>query len=236
MSSIKVFNHHISLPVALLVVVEASICYVSLFAASMIRFHDAGGIQYAKGELVSIQASSALISVLVVLVMLAMGLYQAQRREVIWNVLNRITTAFIVASLALSIIFFIFPDMYFGRGLFVLSLFISFVGIVFARVVFESWVDKHTMNKKVLVLGVGEKAEWINNLRRRSDQRGISIVGFYSPYSEEMHVDEDRVISTELNLDEYVLQNGIVESNDSCTSDCRASTEVETFSLNLGVQ
>jgi sugar transferase (PEP-CTERM system associated) len=177
----------------------------------MIRFYDAGGIQYAKDELVSIQASSALISVLVVLVMLAMGLYQAQRREVIWNVLNRITTAFIVASLALSIIFFMFPDMYFGRGLFVLSLFISFVGIVFARVVFESWVDKHTMNKKVLVLGVGEKAEWINNLRRRSDQRGISIVGFYSPNSEEMHVDEDRVISTELSLDEYVLQNGIDE-------------------------
>ena len=130
MSSIKVFNHHISGPVALLILVEATICYLSLFAASTIRFYNVGGIQYAKNELLSIQASSALTSVLVVLVMLAMGLYQAQRREVIWNVLNRITTAFIVASLVLSIIFFMFPDMYFGRGLFVLTLFISFVGIL----------------------------------------------------------------------------------------------------------
>ncbi len=211
MSSIKVFNHHISVPVALLILVEAAICYLSLFAASSIRFYDVGGIQYAKGELLSIQASSILTAILVVLVMLAMGLYQAQRREVIWNVLNRITTAFIVASLVLSIIFFMFPDMYFGRGLFVLTLFISFVGIVIARVIFESWVDKHTMNKKVLVLGVGEKAEWVNNLRRKADQRGVSIVGFFSPGSEDVRVDEDRVISTELSLDEFVLQNGVEE-------------------------
>ena len=191
--------------------VEALICYFSLFAASTIRFYNDGGIQYAKGELLSIQASSVLVAGLVVIVMLAMGLYQAQRREVIWNVLNRITTAFIVASLVLSIIFFMFPDMYFGRGLFVLTLFISFIGIVFARVVFESWVDKHTLNRRVLVLGVGEKAEWVNNLRRRADQRGISIVGFYGADSEEVSVDEDRVISTDLGLDEYVLENGVEE-------------------------
>ncbi|MDW3095273.1 MAG: TIGR03013 family PEP-CTERM/XrtA system glycosyltransferase [Gammaproteobacteria bacterium] len=211
MSSIKVFNHHISFPVALLIIVEALICYLSLFAASTIRFYNDGGIQYAKGELLSIQASSVLVAVLVVIVMLAMGLYQAQRREVIWNVLNRITTAFIVASLVLSIIFFMFPDMYFGRGLFVLTLFISFIGIVFARVIFESWVDKHTLNRRVLVLGVGENAKWVNNLRRRADQRGISIVGFYGAESEEISVDEDRVISTNQSLDEYVLDNGVEE-------------------------
>ena len=211
MSSIKVFNHHISFPVALLVLVEAGICYLSLFAASSIRFYDLGGFEYAEGELVSLQASSVLVAVLIVLVMLAMGLYQAQRREVIWNVLNRITAAFIVASLLLSIVFFMFPDMYFGRGLFVLTLVISFIGIVFARVIFESWVDKHSLNKKVLVLGVGEKAEWVNNLRRRADQRGIAIAGFYGLGETEVCVDEDRVISTELSLDEYVLENGIDE-------------------------
>ncbi len=211
MSSIKIFNHHISFPIALLVLVEAAICYSSLFLASSIRFYVLGGLEYAEGELVSLQASSVLVAVLIVFVMLAMGLYQAQRREVIWNVLNRITTAFILASLLLSIVFFMFPEMYFGRGLFVLTLVISFIGIVVARVIFESWVDKHTLNKRVLVLGVGEKAEWVNNLRRRADQRGISIVGFYGLGEKEVRVDEDRVISTELSLDEYVLENGIDE-------------------------
>ncbi len=211
MSSIKLFNHHISLPVAMLITVEALICYLSLFLASSIRFYDHGGIQYAKSELLSIQASSLLVAVLVVLVMLAMGLYQAQRREIIWNVLNRITTAFIVASLVLSIIFFMFPDMYFGRGLFILTLFISFVGIVISRIIFESWVDRHTLNNKVLVLGTGEKAEWINNLRRKSDQRGVSLLGFYSPDNEMVQVDKDRVITTDLSLDEYVLQNEVDE-------------------------
>ena len=211
MSSIKVFNHHISFPVALLVVVEAIICYMSLYAASVIRFYGLGGVEYAQEELFSLEASSALVAALIILVMLAMGLYQAQRREVIWNILNRITTAFIVASLTLSIIFFMFPDMYFGRGLFVLTLVISFVGIVVSRVIFESCVDEYALKKKVLILGVGEKASWVNNLRRRADQRGVSIVGFYGLNDEESQVDRDRVISTELGIDEYVLENGIDE-------------------------
>ena len=211
LSSIKVFNHHISFPVALLIIVEATICYLSLFAASSIRFYGLGGLDYAHGELFSLQASSILVATLILLVMLAMGLYQAQRREVIWNVLNRITTAFIVVSLVLSIIFFMFPEMYFGRGLFVLTLVISFVGVVIARLIFESWVDKHSLNKKVLVLGAGEKAEWVNNLRRRSDQRGVSIEGFYNLDSQNVRVDEQRLISSNKPLDQYVLENGIEE-------------------------
>ncbi len=211
MSSIKVFNHHISFPIVLLIIVEAAICYASLFAASSIRFYDLGGLEYARGEVFSLQLSSILVALLIVLIMLAMGLYQAQRREVIWNVLNRITTAFIVTSLVLSIIFFMFPMMYFGRGLFVLTLVISFIGIVIVRLMFEVWIDKHTLNKKVLVLGVGEKAGWINNLRRRSDQRGVSIAGFYGNESEHVCVDGNRVIATDVPLDEYVLENGIDE-------------------------
>ena len=157
MSSIKVFNHHISFPVALLVMVEAAICYMSLYAASVIRFYGLGGVEYAHGELFSIEASSALVTALIILVMLAMGLYQAQRREVIWNILNRITTAFIVASLTLSIIFFMFPDMYFGRGLFVLTLVISFIGIVVSRVIFESCVDEYSLKEESASAGSREK-------------------------------------------------------------------------------
>lgn len=211
MSSIKLFNHHISFPVALLVLFQALVCYVSLFAASSIRFYELGGLEYARGEVYSLHASSLLVAILIIVVMLAMGLYQAQRREIIWNVLNRITTAFIVASLVLSIIFFMFPEMYFGRGLFVLTLLIAFIGVVFTRLIFESWVDKHNLNKKVLILGVGDKAKWVNNLRRRADQRGISIAGFYNPASEEICVDENRVISADMPLDEYVLKNNIDE-------------------------
>ena len=211
MSSIKLFNHHISFPIVVLILVEAAICYASLFAASSIRFYGIGGLEYAHGEMFSMPMSSWIVALLLILVMLAMGLYQAQRREVIWNVLNRITTAFIVTSLVLTLIFFMFPKMYFGRGIFILTLLISFVGVVLVRLMFEVWVDRHTLNKKVLILGVGEKAGWINNLRRRSDRRGITIAGFYEPNSEDVCVDDDRVISTNMPLDEYVLKNGIDE-------------------------
>ena len=90
MSSIKVFNHHISLPFALLAMVEAGICYVSLPLASYIRFYDVDGLAYAQNTIGAIGLRSLLVAAVFVVVMLAMGLYQAQRRENIWNILNRV--------------------------------------------------------------------------------------------------------------------------------------------------
>ena len=211
MSSIRVFNHHISLPFALLAIVEAGICYASLFLAAYIRFYDVDGIDYAQRTIGAMELRSLLVAVVLIIVMLAMGLYQAQRRENIWNILNRVTTAYIVGSLILSIIFYMYPAVYFGRGLFVLTLIISFIGIISTRIAFESWLDKHALNKKVMVLGAGKKAAWINGLRRKADRRGVNIVGYYHLSHEDICVTEELVIATDQKFDDYVLENGIEE-------------------------
>ena len=199
------------MPFALLAIIEAGICYASLPLASYIRFFEDGGLTYANETIGSIELRSLLVAVVFVIVMLAMGLYQAQRRENIWNILNRVTTAYIVGSLVLSIIFYMYPAVYFGRGLFVLTLIISFLGIVFARILFEAWLDEHVMHKKVLVLGAGEKASWINRLRRKADRRGVKILGYYKLKHEDIRVADELVILTDQRLDEYVLENGIEE-------------------------
>lgn len=211
MSSIRVFSHHISLPFLLLALVEACICYVSLPIAAYIRFYEAGGIDFAVETVGSIGLRSLLVSAVIIIVMLAMGLYQAQRRENIWNILNRITTAYIVASLILSITFYMFPVVYFGRGMFVMTLIISYLGIISTRVAFEIWLDQHALNKKVLVLGAGRKAAWINGLRRKADRRGVTIVGYFKLDHENTCVSDDLVITTDQPLDEFVLKNGIEE-------------------------
>lgn len=211
MSSIRVFNHHISVPFALLAIIEACICYVSLPLASYIRFYEEGGLAYANETIGSIEWRSLLVAVVFFIVMLAMGLYQAQRRENIWNILNRATTAYIVGSLVLSIIFYMYPVVYFGRGLFVLTLIISFLGIVFTRIAFESWLDEHVLHKKVLVLGAGKKASWINRLRRKADRRGVKIVGYFKLPHEDICIDEELIIMTSQKLDQYVLEHGIEE-------------------------
>ena len=199
------------MPVALLALVEAAICYVGLTIASSIRFYQAGGLEYAERTIGSIGYRSLLVTVVLFIVMLAMGLYQSQRRENIWNVLNRVTTAYIVGSLTLAIIFYMYPLVYFGRGLFVLTLVISFIGIVITRIAFASWVDEHALNKRVLVLGAGDNAKCIYGLRRKADRRGISIVGYFKLDHEEIEVDKDLVITPDKPIDEYVLENGIEE-------------------------
>ena len=199
------------MPFALLALIEAGICYASLPLATYIRFFEDGGLTYANETIGSIESRSLLVAVVFILVMLAMGLYQAQRRENIWNILNRVTTAYIVGSLVLSIIFYMYPVVYFGRGLFVLTLIISFLGIVFTRIVFVAWLDEHVLHKKVLVLGAGKKATWINRLRRKADRRGIKIVGYYQLDHEENCVEDELVVTTDRELDKYVLENGIEE-------------------------
>ena len=61
------------MPFALLAVIDASICYVSLPLASYIRFFEEGGLAYANETIGSIGLRSLLVAVVFVIVMLAIN-------------------------------------------------------------------------------------------------------------------------------------------------------------------
>ncbi|MBO9661968.1 TIGR03013 family XrtA/PEP-CTERM system glycosyltransferase [Dokdonella sp.] len=133
--------------------------------------------------------------------MAALGLYQSHLRETWFGLLARQAVGFLLGGIALIVVYYVFPLAYIGRGVFGLALLFGFVAIAAFRVVFARLVDTEALKRRVLVLGSGRRAALIpQRMRRRSDRRGFSIVGFVRMGEEEVAVPTEHLLEREAPL------------------------------------
>ncbi len=208
MSTYRVFNHYIRVPFLILGLIEIFILIVSVFIGVLIRKEgEFDGIR----EIINSHLFEAfLFAIIMVLAMIASGLYQARLREGIFGFILRLTTAFLLGTVALSVIFYFVPDIFLGRGVLILSILGSFVSISVVRVVIQS-LDQNVFKKRIVVLGAGKRASSITDLRRRSDQFGFKILGFIQLPGEENIVAEEKIIKLGIPLMSYIEKHDIDE-------------------------
>ena len=142
--------------------------------------------------------------------MIAIGLYQARLREGVLGFLLRLSAALFLGTVALSLIFYLFPSLFLGRGVLLLAEMISFFGIALIRnVIYFS--GSNIFKKNILVLGAGERAASITELRRKSDQVGFSIIGYVHVRGEKDIVDPKKVIYLNSSILDFCADNNIDE-------------------------
>jgi len=178
--------------------------------AIVIRFADVGS---AKIE--SLTSISFLFCFVILSCMASMGLYQRHLRDGGRGMFVRISVAFCIAFVVMSLAFYLFPNLFLGRGVLAIAFLLAFVGVIFSRFMYISIVDRENLNQRVLVLGVGRKARQIDDLlKRRSDRRGFTIVGYLPLNNEKPVINPDKIIPynltlikliEELDVDEIVL-------------------------------
>lgn len=199
---------------ASLVAMEALIFGASVYLAVAVRFMgDSAPEDYS--DIVSVLPNAAINSVVMLLCMAAMGLYQVRSREDPIGMFARVLAAFFAGGVLSVIIFYIFPELYLGRGVFALSGLFSLLAVGTIRPIFFQFLDQMSPGIRTLILGAGEKAANIpQRLRRRSDRRGMRIVGFLPSEGEEIKVDKSLIIDEQgtlceiadkLEIDEYVI-------------------------------
>ncbi len=155
---------------------------------------------------------AVVFAAMIMLGMTALGLYQIHLRETWFGALARQAVAFLLGTLGLLVIYYMFPPLTIGRGVLVLALAIGFVLIAAFRVLSERLVDVESLKQRVLVLGAGQRAALIEQrLRRRSDRRGFRLIG-YAPYGGEVPViPPDKLIHLDQPLATWAVANGIDE-------------------------
>ena len=110
------------------------------------------------------------------------------------------------------LIFYLLPDLYYGRGVLALVYLQSFFIIGTLRTLFFELVDTAVFKSRVLVFGAGTNASYIDRkLRRKSDRRGFDIVGYALLENQDPQVDEIKIITIDSPLLEYVKENQIDE-------------------------
>jgi len=175
--SVRIFGHYVSLPLVLLMLVEAAMHVGAVYLAGTLRFLDLHFLIYPSGGWLLPRA--LLYSLVMLGVMTAFGLYGTALHKNDREYQVRFLASYPAAALLMVIVFYVIPTSFLGRGILALSFLFSLILTVLARVVFFRIVGGDTLKRRVLVLGSGSRAAEVEGLLSRLGSRaGFHLVGF----------------------------------------------------------
>lgn len=212
---LRIFRHYIPTSLVLLGAAEAMILLVSIYVG--VSFSLALPTSATAGMLENIWAQSLVFCSAMLLGMVAMGFYQREQRDGPVSTMIRLALSFCVGFAAMGFVYFFFPQLVVGTPAFLLALGSSFIGIATCRLICLSHTDA-SCTKRVLVMGAGERARQIQNLRRAADRVGITIVGFLDVGADELQIEEEKLISQNGSLlsvvEKYAIDEIVVATDD----------------------
>ena len=133
--------------------------------------------------LVNSVPGALVIVVAMVLFTGALGLYRNNAPDHFWPIVSRVTLAFFVILPGLHWIFYKLPDGSICVPCLAGTMLLGFGGKI--AIFLFSRVSPLT-NRRVLILGVGSDAVAVKETLDNTRIRGLSIVGFYSPYADQV--------------------------------------------------
>ncbi len=206
---VRIFGHYIPRALFLLIFLEFVLLFVSVYLAAEIRLPD----RENSPELAqSFNLKAAIFAFTHVLIMIAVGLYQRSSRDTFTSVVARLFWAVVIAFWVLSILYYVFPEILIGRGVFGISLTVSFFALIVVRYIFFVIASKELFQSRILVLGTGKRAKQILRLKRKSDWQGLKLVGFVHLKGDKDEIpDESLIIRSDDSLRKMIHQYGIDE-------------------------
>lgn len=185
---VKVFNTYMRYPVILLVVAEALALYLAVYTAVVIRsvVDTSSPVEFH----FSLTQRHFFVVGLLLLAMLAVGLYQFDQRFNIKDVIARLIVSFGAGWLFVASVYFVVPALSLPRLVVLSAAAIAFVFIVAIRMFFIRTVDENVFRRRCIIYGSGESALKITRLRRRSDRRGFRVMAYVTPEGETEKISE----------------------------------------------
>jgi len=213
---VRIFKQYIPSSFFVLATIEFLLSLFAIYLSVALRFMGANKAQLVL--LGPINSKAFLFALVIFICLAAMGLYQRRFRHGTAGMIIRLSAAFVVALVALSLLNYLIPSLYLGRGVTAIAFILDFLMIFIVRLIFLRTIDQDTLKRRVLVLGAGTQAQLImQKLRRRTDRRGFVIVGYVHVRGEHDAVDESLIIrpdvpllalTVQLQIDEIVIAVG----------------------------
>jgi sugar transferase (PEP-CTERM system associated) len=169
---IHLFSHYFSWRLLLLSVIEAAVLFMSILLGIQLRI--------PAGDPTPSAYDATVFTIAMLAMMNALGLYSRQP-ETIKNTIQRLLVALILAFFLSSAVFYAFPGLYVGRGIFAISAVISVAGLVLVRLLFFQVSSASVLKRRIMVVGSGEASrEIIAYLQGADAIRSMQFVGLYS--------------------------------------------------------
>jgi sugar transferase (PEP-CTERM system associated) len=179
---IRVFGQYVQLSIAVLTVAEAALFFTVLIGAALVYFRvDLASLQFGSGAL---WPRALLFSVVMVVSLLAVGLYSSRQRARFSGILARVLVAVGAGVVVTAGLSYFFPSLRIDEGVLGYAGVGAAVALLASRLAFSQLADENLLKRRVLVYGTGKNSAAISNLRRRADRRGFVLAGFVRPEGE----------------------------------------------------
>ena len=206
---VRLFGQNLHLSFFVLAAAETLLFYGLLIGAGFIRLGpNLTAIDRAQGPL---WPRAVVFSVSLVSSFLAFGLYSVRQRARSAGITIRVIAAIVVGVLATTVVFYLVPNLWIGRGVITIAALSAAAIVVTGRLLFYRFVDETPLKRRVIVYGAGRGASAIAGLRRRADQRGFLLLGFVPTPDAAAEVPDDKLIAPNEDLLELCRQHDVDE-------------------------
>ena len=215
---LRVFHHYIPASILWLILVELCVLYGSVYLGVEFRFSAPFGEPEEKILLEPLVPKALSFMVAMWLSMTAMGLHTRNVVDDFAGMMIRIFLSFGLGFIGNTILFYLAPELFLGRGVFVITMFIAFFGILITRTFFQKLDNNQLFRRRILVVGAGKKAQIIEKLEKQAHKRGQEIVGYVCVDFTQPYVDANKILKLKTTLldlaKEYDVDEVVVAMTD----------------------
>lgn len=173
--------------------IEVFVLIAAVYLGAGIRFSDSfHTFSIAFLELFPEAITYAFVSVLS---MLTLGMYHLDYREDFRYTLLRLAASLVLGFGLITLVYYLIPDIYLGRGVLGIVTLIAASGIFLTRFILYRWYSHNLLDARILVLGTGRLAKECSDLAEQSTgSHKFKIVGFVSMPNEVCQVTSSPVL------------------------------------------
>jgi sugar transferase (PEP-CTERM system associated) len=205
---IRSIKSQVRTPLMLMAVLELMILFSSVYVAGLLVF---GSLAECARLLGPVAPKAALVAVVSLTSLIAMGLYQFHQRLYFSEAIVRVLVGLTFAALALAILFYAYPPLTIARDIASIAIGYSLVLLLGTRYVFVRTVDEHIFRRKSLIYGAGKRAASISAIRRRADRRGFRVIGSIAAQGDKVLNDGEVIATNGRSLAEIAVDMGAEE-------------------------
>jgi len=191
----RISNHYVSKIVFLLLFVEVLVLLGAAYAGVAMRMLDFGD-PGASAHLDHFFTSAVAFTVAIIFSMSAMGMYQLDFDEGLRHpFFMKLMPSFLMGFAILALLFYMAPELSFGRGAMALTFALAAIGIFTARMVFFKSSEARFLQSRIMFLGGGPLAKECSELaQKQSNYHRYDIAGFLPTPSEELCVPDNKLL------------------------------------------
>jgi len=191
---LRFYNHYISRTVLLLVSTELFVLTSVFYIGTFLRFPDDDEISVSYETFAHFFPEASTFTLIMILSMAAIGMYQLNSRPDIKTILFRLMPSMALSFGLMTLIFYLLPDLHFGRGMLGVAMFLSLPALLITRCILLMWFNLEILESRAIVLGTSTKAQECIELQEiNPDQKGLKIVCFIPLPGEERCVDPSKI-------------------------------------------